>query len=132
MTATLTVMDSKTFDSQYGVRTLVTFIDEENNLLKWWTGYVKGTFVDVERGTNVGPCDFTPKQHGEYKGKPETTITRVSPAKEKARQSRPAIAAEDAARIDAFVASLASMSSPELAVAHVRKSIGAVQEAQAA
>ena len=84
MSRNLMLIDTKTFEGDYGVRTLVTFVDDQNNVLKWWTGSLyQGWLDDVERGTDLGSCDFTPKKHGDYQGTPETTITRVSPTPEK-------------------------------------------------
>lgn len=79
----VTVVETKTFasESSYGgrfseePRTLVTMVDAENNLLKWWTGGLgQGTPFAPEAKLTV---KATVKKHGDYNGKPETTVTRV-------------------------------------------------------
>ena len=95
MSANLTLIETKKFEGGQwqDVRTLVTFVDEANNVLKWWTGSLYQGWLDgVEFGTALGSCDFTPKRHGEYKEVPETTVTRVSPTPEKKQRKLKGVA----------------------------------------
>ncbi len=69
---TLTVTGVKTFDGDYGVRSLVTFVDVAGNQLKWWTSE-----TDLEPGkTYTGKA--TVKAHEEYKGVKQTLLTRAT------------------------------------------------------
>ena len=69
----LVIKRMRYFDSQYGVKTLITFEDATGNLLVWWAskqldGIEEGDAVDI-RGTV--------KKHGDYKGTPQTELQRV-------------------------------------------------------
>jgi hypothetical protein len=72
MAVDLTVSDIKTFDGNYGVRTLVTFHDAAGNRYKWWTG---------EAGLDIGARytgKATVKDHEVYKDVNWTVLTRAS------------------------------------------------------
>lgn len=71
--ADLVVVGQHSFDSDYGVRTLLRFEDKEGNLLVWWTGEVSEEF---DTG-NTLDLTATVKEHGDYKGTKQTIITRA-------------------------------------------------------
>ena len=70
----LTVTNVRSFDGDYGVRTLVSFSDADGNVLTWWTGY-KPDWIEVERVVDV---KATIKKHDDYRGTPQTVLTRVN------------------------------------------------------
>ena len=59
------------FDSQFGVQTLYSFQDENNNIYVWKTA----NWLDIEKGTKVN-LKGTIKDHKEYKGEKQTILTR--------------------------------------------------------
>jgi hypothetical protein len=67
-----TVKHIRYFDSEYGVRTLITFMFDNSTLI-WWASKKQ----DVEEGDVV---DFrgTVKAHNMYNGTPQTVFTRVT------------------------------------------------------
>lgn len=75
------IRDLKSFDSQYGTRWLVTMTTEQGQTLKTWTS---GAFVETASDLHNDPevrvvrVKATPKEHGEYRDRPETTVTRVA------------------------------------------------------
>ncbi len=80
--AALRLVDRKEFASEgysyndIGKRTLVTFLDESGNVLKWFTGDLAGSMFDVELGTTLDLA-FTVKKHEQYKDENQTLVTRV-------------------------------------------------------
>lgn len=58
-------------DSHYGMRTLVTFVTDEGEVITWW----KSGALDVQEGTR-GKLKATIKKHDIYKGVPQTVVTR--------------------------------------------------------
>ena len=71
----LTVLSTRNFDGDYGVKTLVVFESDEGDLLKWWATGDKTTDFAVGESYDV---TGTVKKHGEYKGTKETLLTRVA------------------------------------------------------
>lgn len=69
----LTVVRLRYFDSQYGVKTLLTFEDSRGNVLVWWASK---QLDDVGEGDVVN-IRGTVKKHGDYKGCPQTELQRV-------------------------------------------------------
>ena len=69
---TLFVVKRWTFSGRFGEKNVHTFEDENGNVLTWWAS--NGTELDVGRRYVV---DFTIKNHGEFRGVRETTLTRV-------------------------------------------------------
>lgn len=72
--ADLTIAGVRSFDGQYGVRTLITFLDPDGNVLCWWTGYQPEW---VRQGDKV-TVKATVKKHDAYRGEPQTLLTRVA------------------------------------------------------
>jgi hypothetical protein len=72
--ADLTISHVRSFDGDYGVRTLVSFLDPDGNVLTWWTGYQPDW---VEQGKTV-TVKATVKKHDAYRGVPQTVLTRVN------------------------------------------------------
>lgn len=62
------------FESEWGVRTLVTFEDEAGNVLTWWAS---GEQDNVKEGDLVS-IRGTVTKHSEYKGVPQTELKRVT------------------------------------------------------
>jgi hypothetical protein len=76
----VTVASFREFEPQNwyeSVRTLITFIDNDGNIMKWWTG-IRPDWV--EQGVTAS-IKGTVKAHEEYKGEPQTVLTRVAVAK---------------------------------------------------
>jgi hypothetical protein len=74
----LTIKRMRYFDSPFGVKTLVTFETATGSVLVWWAskeldGVEEGDMVSI-RGTV--------KKHSEYKGMPQTELSRVQITKE--------------------------------------------------
>lgn len=71
--AGLTVKTVRSYEGMYGVRTLVRFEDSTGNVLVWWasgdTDFEEGQTVDVTG---------TVKKHDDWKGTPQTLLTRVA------------------------------------------------------
>jgi hypothetical protein len=93
-------------ESQWGSTALVKLVTPEGSKLKWWTasGGPESLLTDGESYT----ADLTVKAHDEWKGQPETTVTRVSvwtpealaitAAKEAAKAAKASARAAKAAR----------------------------------
>ena len=72
--AGLKVQGTRSFDSDFGVRTLVRFQDAAGNVLVWWTGEPPDW---IEEGATVD-VTATVKGHDDYHGTPQTTLSRVA------------------------------------------------------
>lgn len=70
----LTVTKLHSFEGAYGVTTLVTFLDGNGNVMKW---FASGN-PELNVGDVVTKAKGTVKAHGEYRGVKETTLTRVA------------------------------------------------------
>lgn len=69
----LTVKSMRGFDSEYGVRTLVRFENETGSILIWWASG-DPDWLEVD---DVLDITATVKEHGDYKGIPQTIVQRV-------------------------------------------------------
>lgn len=69
----VTFISSHTFDTAYGWSTILTFVDNDNRLLKWFTQ----SECNFEKGENL-TLKGTVKKHNEYKDVKETIVTRCS------------------------------------------------------
>jgi hypothetical protein len=93
---TATVKSVKTFDSDFGVRTMVRFEDAAGNTLVWWTGEVAMAYTPD--GVGTGEAEFaegqtytvkaTVKKHETYKGFNQTVVSRVAKHIEKPKTVR--------------------------------------------
>jgi hypothetical protein len=70
----VTVKAVRHFESDWGVRSLVRMEDESGNILVWWTGEAPEW---AEEG-NAATVKGTVKKHDDYKGTPQTTVSRVA------------------------------------------------------
>lgn len=70
----LTVVTTRSLESMYGVKTLVIFETPEGDLLKWFASGDRTS--EYETGA-VYSITGTVKDHGEYKGVPDTQLSRV-------------------------------------------------------
>lgn len=70
----VTVKRLRYFESDYGVRTLVTFEDTEGNILIWWASK---ELDEIQEGDTVN-IRGTVKAHGDYKGILQTELKRVN------------------------------------------------------
>ncbi len=70
--AQVTVKSIRSFDSDFGVRTLIRFETAEGSILIWWasgdTKFEEGQTIDITG---------TVKKHDDYKGTPQTVLSRV-------------------------------------------------------
>jgi hypothetical protein len=71
---TLTVQNVRFLDTDYGVKTLVTYHDEAGNVVRW---FASGELDPPPEGTGV--YEATIKEHAVFNGQPETHVLRVSP-----------------------------------------------------
>lgn len=71
----LTVIAFSDFDSDYGTRRLVRFLDEVGNVATWWTS--PSAAGDFEVGTHA-TVKATVKEHGDYKGTKQTVLSRAA------------------------------------------------------
>lgn len=72
------VLGVRDFDSDFGLRSLVTMKASTGHILKWWAS---GGAPDEFRSTQGGQVikiKGTPKEHSEYNGRKETTLSRVA------------------------------------------------------
>ena len=81
----LTVTHAHEYESNFGVKTLVTFEDQEGNRAKWfasgsvingWDSKTNGLVPVWEEGKTY-KVKATPTHHEVYKGQKETTLSRV-------------------------------------------------------
>lgn len=83
--AQVTVKSVRSFEGMYGVRTMIRFEDTTGNVLVWWasadTDFEEGQLVDITG---------TVKKHDDYKGTPQTLLTRVSKGLPKAKRKKKA------------------------------------------
>lgn len=70
----LTITGVRTFDGDYGVRTLLSFLDSSGNKLTWWTGYAPDW---AEQGAVVS-VKGTVKKFDTYREEAQTVLTRVA------------------------------------------------------
>ena len=118
ITLTLTVQATREFASDFGTRTLITYHDQDGNVVKWWaTG-----FHDPAEGT-VETVDATVAKHEEYRGRKETVVSRVKPhvskdAKKALAAARKAKRAEIAAAQAILDAAEADAKAVEAAAVH--------------
>jgi hypothetical protein len=68
-----TVLGVRYIDGAYGVTTLLTFSDNDGNVLKW---FASGRKDDISVGDTV-KVSGTVKDHGEFRGVAETVLTRA-------------------------------------------------------
>lgn len=71
---TLSVTKVANFESNFGWKTLIRFVDEAGNILVWWAS---GYFVEEEILGKTFSVTYTVKSHEQYKGVNQTTITRA-------------------------------------------------------
>lgn len=70
----ITVRAVRCFEGDYGVRSLVRMEDASGNILIWWTGEAPEWAEEGESHDVKG----TVKKHDEYKGTPQTVVSRVA------------------------------------------------------
>lgn len=68
----VTFINAWSFDSSWGVRTVLKFTDEAGNIFIWYTGY-----KDYTQG-NKYLLTGTVKKHSEFKGMKQTVLTRCN------------------------------------------------------
>lgn len=71
VTANLTILKMKEMETQYGMTTLVSMVDDFGMSVKWWASNPK----ELTEGEKVN-MTFTVKNVGAYNGVPDVTITR--------------------------------------------------------
>lgn len=74
----LTVLRTRFSDGAYGTTTIVALVDGAGNRMTWFASGAK----DFEAGTVLRACKATIKRHGDFRGTPDTTITRLAWADE--------------------------------------------------
>lgn len=74
----LTVLRTRFSEGNYGTTTIVALVDAQGNRMTWFASGAK----DFDAGTVLHGCKATPKKHGEFKGTPDTTVSRLSWASE--------------------------------------------------
>jgi len=70
ITVRAVVESVRTFDTQWGMSCLLTFVDDDGNVIKWFT---KKWLDEGDRYEITARV----KEHGEWKGNKQTTITRA-------------------------------------------------------
>jgi len=81
--AAVTIKSIRSFDSDFGVRTMIRFEDANNNILVWW----KSGDTDLEEGATLD-ITGTVKKHDDWKGTPQTIIQRVAEGLPKVKAKR--------------------------------------------
>jgi len=74
----LTVLRIRYSENAYGTTTIVALVDVEGNRMTWFASGAR----DLDAGTVLHGCKATPKKHGEFKGTPDTTLSRLAWASE--------------------------------------------------
>lgn len=78
----LTVKAVRFLDTGWGVKSLITYVSEEGNIVKWFaTGHLKVTEGQTET------LEMTVKEHREYNGIKETHVQRVKVYQDKATKA---------------------------------------------
>jgi len=81
--AQLTIKGVKSFDSEFGVRTMIRFEDAGGSVLVWWksgdTEWEKDQVIDITG---------TVKKHDDYQGVPQTLLQRVVEGLPKPKKTR--------------------------------------------
>lgn len=80
-TLLLTVTGTRAFDGDYGTRLLVKAVTPEGSEVTCWTSPSTkfGAWAEAAKGTGtVTPVKATIKEHGEFNGVAQTTITRAT------------------------------------------------------
>ena len=73
----MTVTDTRLIEGDYGTSELVSMVDSEGNVLKWFaTGHAKDTEKDRVTVGRSYSLVATIKGHGEYRGVSETKVNR--------------------------------------------------------
>jgi len=72
------VIGERHFESDFGTKTLITLRTREGALIKWWASGDYGFLPAKESGEFMAVV-ATVKAHGQYNGRPETTVNRVAP-----------------------------------------------------
>ncbi len=72
------ILTVKDFDSDWGMKSLVTMKATTGHVLKWWAAGGAPEEVRNTQGGEVIKIKGTPKQHSEYNGRRETTLSRVA------------------------------------------------------
>jgi hypothetical protein len=79
----VTIKSIRSFDSDFGVRTLIRFETAEGSILIWWasgdTEWGEGDTLDITG---------TVKKHDDYKGTPQTVLSRVAKGLPKVKKTR--------------------------------------------
>lgn len=74
----LTVLRVRYSESMYGTTTIVALVDAQGNRMTWFASGAQ----NLDAGTVLHGCKATPKKHGEFKGTPDTTLSRLAWASE--------------------------------------------------
>jgi hypothetical protein len=69
------VTATRDFSNEYGPRTMVRMVDQQGNVLVWWTGHNPIAATDVGSEKTLW-LTGTIKRHGEYKGVAQTELSR--------------------------------------------------------
>lgn len=70
----LTVLRTRYSEGDYGTTTIVALVDAQGNRMTWFASGAR----DLDAGTVLVGCKATPKKHGEFRGTPDTTISRLA------------------------------------------------------
>lgn len=71
----LTVIRIRHSESDWGPKAIVTLVDAESNEVTWFATGAGGFALNT--GDVLDACKATIKRHDEYKGRPQTTISRL-------------------------------------------------------
>lgn len=86
--AQVTIKAIRAFEGNFGARTLVRFEDATGSILCWWTSEVSDAWKEGE----TLDITATVKKHDDWKGTPQTIITRVVQGLPKVKKSKRAAA----------------------------------------
>ncbi|NJN64477.1 MAG: hypothetical protein HC882_06080 [Acidobacteria bacterium] len=100
----VTIMGTRVIEGgQWGSTTLVTFLTADGNVAKWFASGWPFDFEVPDATGKVIHIKGTIKSHGEYRGVPETQLTRVSVAKAGEKPKGPKKAPTRAKKVEAFI-----------------------------
>lgn len=81
----LKVVRTRTLDGDYGVRTLVVASAPDGSTVTWFASGAR----DLEAGTVLQACKATVKKHEDYKGFPQTVVSRMVWTSQEERKNEP-------------------------------------------
>ena len=75
--ADLSIKSIKSFDSDFGVKHLIQFVDNQKRVLIWWASTDIDKYIDIKDNNQMVSIKATVKAHKEWNGCKQTAINRA-------------------------------------------------------